>query len=105
MIVDAHHHLWTADYAWLAAPPLAQICRDYTVVDLRDALQSAGVDRTVLIEAGRGDDAETTEFLALAARTPEIAAVVGFAALPDPGLARKLESHKAGVGGRLLVGL
>ena len=57
MIIDAHHHLWTADYAWLADPSLAPIRRDYTVADLRGHLRAAGVDRTVLVEAGRGDDA------------------------------------------------
>ena len=70
MIIDAHQHLWTADYAWLADPALARIRHDYTVADLREVMTSAGVDRTVLVEAGRGDDAETTEFLALADATP-----------------------------------
>jgi L-fuconolactonase len=105
MIIDAHQHLWTADYAWLADPALARIRRDYTVEDLRAAMKTAGVDRTVLVEAGRADDAETTEFLALAADTPEIAAVVGWASLTDPGLAGTIERHRAGTGGRLLAGV
>jgi L-fuconolactonase len=105
MIIDAHQHLWTADYAWLADPALARIRRDYTVDDLRAAMKTAGVDRTVLVEAGRCDDAETTEFLALAADTPEIAAVVGWASLTDPGLAGTIERHRSGTGGRLLAGI
>ena len=105
MIIDAHHHLWTADYAWLADPSLTRIRRDYTVADLRDVLKSADVDRTVLVEAGRGDDAETTEFLALASRTPEITGVVGWASLTDPLLASKIDRHRAGTGGHLLVGI
>jgi L-fucono-1,5-lactonase len=105
MIIDAHQHLWTADYAWLADPSLRRIRRDYTVADLRANLRAAGVDRTVLVEAGRCDDRETTEFLALADRTPEIAGVTGWAGLTDPGLAATLARHRAGVGGHLLVGV
>jgi len=105
MIIDAHQHLWTAGYAWLAEPSLAAIRRDYTVEDLRANLRAAGVDRTVLVEAGRGDDAETTEFLALADATPEIAGVTGWASLTDPKLADKLAGHRASPGGRLLVGI
>lgn len=105
MIIDAHHHLWTADYAWLQEPALAPIRRDYTVDDLREQLRAAGVDRTVLVEAGRCDAAETTEFLALAAGTPEIAAVVGWASLTDPRLPGTIAAHRSGPGGHLLAGL
>lgn len=105
MIIDAHQHLWTADYAWLADPALAAIRRDFTVADLRAALRGTGVERTVLVEAGRCADAETTEFLALALETPEIAGVVGWASLTDPELARTLARHRAGPGGHLLVGV
>jgi L-fuconolactonase len=104
-VVDAHHHLWTADYGWLTEPGLAPIRRDYTMADLRPHLSASGVDRTVLVEAGRCDAAETTAFLALAARTPEIAGVVGWAALTDPGIAGVLAGHLAGPGGSLLVGV
>jgi L-fuconolactonase len=105
MIIDTHQHLWTADYAWLADPSLAAIRRDYTVADLRANLRAAGVDRTVLVEAARGDDAETTEFLALADATPEIAGVTGWASLTDPKLSDNLAGHRAGPGGHLLVGV
>jgi L-fuconolactonase len=105
VIIDAHQHLWTADYAWLADPALSRIRRDYTVADLRSCLEKAGVDRTVLVEAGRCDAAETTSFLALASSTPEIAAVVGWASLTSPSLAAELERHRAGPGGHLLAGV
>jgi L-fucono-1,5-lactonase len=105
VIIDAHHHLWTADYPWLAEESLSRIRRDYTVADLRGAMKSAGVDRTVLVEAGRGDAAETTSFLALAASTPEILGVVGWASLADPVLSARLDQHRAGPGGHLLVGI
>ncbi|HZD99199.1 MAG TPA: amidohydrolase family protein [Micromonosporaceae bacterium] len=105
LTIDAHHHLWTADYGWLADPSLDAIRRDYTLDDLRGHLRAAGVDRTVLVEAGRGDDAETVEFLALAAATPEIAGVVGWASLTDPALAGTLAEHRSRPGGHLLVGV
>lgn len=105
MIIDAHHHLWTAGYGWLAETDLAPIRRDYTVADLREQLRRCGVERTVLVEAGGCDDDETTEFLALAAETPEIAAVVGWADPLDPALAEKIAAHRAGPGGAKLAGL
>jgi L-fuconolactonase len=105
MIVDAHQHLWTGDYAWLQDPPLAPIRRDYTVADLRAHLTAAGVDRTVLVEASRCTAEETVEFLATAAHTAEIAGVVGWAALTDDRLADTIAGYRAGAGGRLLVGL
>jgi L-fuconolactonase len=105
VIVDSHQHLWTADYAWLADPALARIRRDYTVEDLRSNLRAAGVDRTVLVEAGRCEPAETAEFLRLADATPEIAGVVGWASLTDPALTGTLAGHRDGPGGRLLVGV
>lgn len=104
-IVDAHHHLWTADYAWLADPALAAIRRDYTVDDLLLCLDEAGVDRTVLVEAGREDSGETAEFLAIAAGTPRIAAVVGWADPLDPRLAETLAAHRDRAGGAKLAGV
>ncbi|WP_034590478.1 amidohydrolase family protein [Hamadaea tsunoensis] len=104
-MIDAHHHLWTSSYAWLQDPGLAAIRRDYTTADLLSTLDGAGVERTVLVEAARCDDGETTEFLALAARTPRIAGVVGWADPADPGLAGKLAAHRAGPGGDKLVGI
>jgi L-fuconolactonase len=105
-VVDAHHHLWRLDrgYAWLDEPGLAPIRRDFTVADLREAIATAGVGRTVLVEAARRDAAETTEFLAVADGTDEIAGVVGWVDLVAPDLAETIAAHRAGPGGRWLVG-
>ncbi|MBB2948755.1 L-fuconolactonase [Actinoplanes lutulentus] len=105
MIIDAHHHLWTAGYPWLQDPSLERIRRDYTVEDLTEVIGNAGVDRTLLIEAGRCDAAETTSFLRIAQETPEIAGVVGWASLTDPDLAATIERYRSGPGGHLLVGI
>ncbi|MEV4416070.1 amidohydrolase family protein [Catellatospora sp. NPDC049609] len=105
MRIDAHHHLWTADYAWLAEPGLERLRRDYTVDDLRRELPTAKVDATVLVEAGQCRVEETERFLALAERTPEIAGVVGWASLTDPDLPGTIAALLAGPGGDLLVGI
>lgn len=103
--IDAHHHLWTADYAWLAEPGLDRLRRDYTVDDLRRELPTAKIDATVLVEAGQCALAETERFLALAEQTPEIAGVVGWASLTDPDLPGTIAALLAGPGGDLLVGI
>ena len=61
---------------------------------------------TVLVEAGRCDAAETAEFLALAAATPRIAGVVGWASLTDPAICPPPSPATAGLpGATKLVGL
>jgi L-fuconolactonase len=105
VIVDAHHHLWTADYPWLAGPGQAAIRRDYTVADLVPHLDAAGVTATVLVEAGRHTAAETAWFLAEAQRTPRIAGVVGWASLTDPDLAGTVARYRELPGAAKLVGI
>jgi L-fuconolactonase len=107
MIIDAHHHLWSLakGYRWLDEPELAPIRRDFGVPELRAELAAAGVGRTVLVEAGRFDRAEVAEFLGIAAATEEIAGVVGWVDLTDPGLAEHLAAARAGRGGAKLVGV
>jgi L-fuconolactonase len=105
-VIDAHHHLWTADYPWLAsAPELEPIRRDYGVADLRANLRAAGVDRTVLVEADWGHPSETVEFLHLAGAVDEIAGVVGFIDLLDPHLPSTLARYANHPRARCLVGL
>lgn len=107
MFVDSHHHLWRLanGYPWLDDPALAPIRRDFGVADLRAALAGTGVQRTLLVEAGRCDAAEVGEFLAVADATEEIAGVVGWVDLTAPALADTLAGHKEKPGGRWLVGV
>lgn len=106
VVIDAHHHLWTADYPWLASEPeFAPIRRDYGVEDLRANLKEAGVDRTVLVEAGWGHPSETVEFLHLAGAIDEIAGVVGHIDLLDPTLPTTLARYAKHPRARFLVGL
>lgn len=106
MIVDAHHHLWdpaTADYPWLT-DELAAIRRPFTPDDLAPELAATGIDATVLVQT-RSSQAETAEFLALAAATPFIRAVVGWVDLTDPGVSEAIATLRAGPGGDRLVGV
>lgn len=106
LVIDAHHHLWTADYPWLASrPEFEPIRRDYGVADLRANLKAAGVDRTVLVEADWGHPSETVEFLHLAGAVEEIAGVVGFVDLLAPDLANTLARYQHHPRARFLVGV
>ncbi|WP_026928694.1 amidohydrolase family protein [Glycomyces tenuis] len=106
LVIDAHHHLWTADYPWLASrPEFAPIKRDYGVADLRANLAAAGVDRTVLVEASWGHPSETIEFLHLAGAVEEIAGVVGHIDLLGPDLRAVLARYQGHPRARYLVGL
>ncbi|GAB3655185.1 amidohydrolase family protein [Glycomyces tarimensis] len=106
LVIDAHHHVWTADYPWLASrPEFAEIKRDYGIADLRANLAAAGVDRTVLVEAAWGHPSETIEFLHLAGAVNEIAGVVGHIDLLAPDLRAVLARYQAHPRARFLVGL
>jgi L-fuconolactonase len=105
VIIDAHQHLWTADYPWLAGPGQAAIRRDYTVADLVGHLDAAGVTASVLVEAGRHTAAETAWFLAEAARTPRIAGVLGWASLTDPDPVATVARYRELPGAGKLVGI
>lgn len=106
MIVDAHHHLWdpaTADYPWLT-DELAVIRRRFAPDDLAPELAATGVEATVLVQT-RSSQAETIEFLAVAAATPFIRGVVGWVDLTDPAVPEALAGLRGGPGGERLVGI
>jgi L-fuconolactonase len=117
VIIDAHHHLWdlTRGYDWLDEPAMAPIRRSYGLADLVSvttpvttpgaAATVPGVQRTVLVEAGRCDVTEAAEFLALAADSQLIAGVVAWAPLADPRLEEVLEAYLALPGSEKLVGI
>jgi L-fuconolactonase len=106
--VDAHHHLWdprVRDYPWMAPAALDPIRRPYGPDDLRARTAAAGVDRTVLVQTV-SEEAETEEFLAVAAASDGlIAGVVGWVDLADPGVADALARLRALPGGERLVGV
>lgn len=108
MIVDAHHHLWYdagRGYRWLTGPGLEPLRRPFWVPELRAALATSDVDRTVLVESGLGREVEVGEFLAVAEKTPEIGGVVGWIDPARPDLADALAGYRELPGGRFLSGV
>jgi L-fuconolactonase len=109
VVIDAHQHLWSLgahDYSWLDAPSLAPIRRDFGLADLAPELAAAGVEHTVLVEAGSGEPAETGDFLSLAAASAGVVAgVVGTVDLRSPALEDVLDGYAAHPSAHLLVGV
>jgi L-fuconolactonase len=106
-MIDAHHHVWdlaVRDQDWIAGPEMAAIRRSFAVDDLRPAARAAGVSATVVVQtvtvAG-----ETPEMLALAARDPLVAGVVGWTDLTSPAVAGELARLRSGRGGSYLAGV
>ena len=85
--IDAHHHLWNLrepfDYCWLDNPDLAAIRRDFLPANLAPLLQSAGIDKTVVVQT-QHRLAENDWALGLADEHPWIAGVVGWLDLASP---------------------
>jgi L-fuconolactonase len=79
MRIDSHQHYWSlarGDYGWLT-PELAPIYHDFGPDDLKPLLASAGIDRTILVQAAP-TAAETHYLLDLARTEHTVAGVVGW---------------------------
>jgi L-fuconolactonase len=102
-LIDSHVHVWdpVSGYPWLTGP----LRRRYRLADLHRSVTSGVTVSVVLVEAGRGDAAETTDLLALAAADPSVAGVVGSADLHRPGAGRRLDTLVSGPHGKHLVGV
>jgi L-fuconolactonase len=102
-IVDSHQHFWDISrfaYPWMPPGP-GVLRRNYLPEDLLPETRSAGVSRTVVVQAL--DDEEETRFLLdLAERHSWIAGVVGWVDLEDPSVAASLGRAAAN---RKLVGV
>lgn len=85
MRIDAHQHYWRIGrngHEW-PGPDLPVIHRDFLPADLEPELARHGIARTVLVQS-QPADADTEWLLDLAARTPSIGAVVGWADMHAP---------------------
>jgi L-fuconolactonase len=81
-MIDAHQHLWRIgrnDCEW-PTPDLAAIYRDYGVEDLEAAARPLGVTGSVLVQS-QPSDRDTDWMLEVAATSPFILGVVGWADL------------------------
>jgi L-fuconolactonase len=97
MTIDTHQHFWRYDaqqYGWIK-PGMDVLMQDYLPVDLQPLLHATGVEGTILVQA-RPSLAETEWLLALAAETPFVKGVVGWADLRDPALFDQLEKLTVG---------
>ena len=107
--IDSHHHLWDQSIrpqSWMDDATRDQIGGPYTLADWSAHAQPAGVRYGVFVQTV-ADPAETPEVLALAAGSPELAAVVGW--IDIEGDARsageQLDVLLAGPGGQRLAGV
>jgi L-fuconolactonase len=78
--IDAHHHLWqytSAEYGWID-DSMHVLRRDFLPADLAEACAAAHVDVAVAVQA-RQTLEETHWLLSLAAKSPLIRGVVGWA--------------------------
>lgn len=101
--IDAHQHFWSTgrdDYGWLT-PDSGALYRDYGPDDLAPLLEVSGIGATILVQAAPSL-AETRYLLEIAARTPFVAGVVGWADFTAPSAASDIGALAADP---LLVGL
>ncbi len=106
-VIDAHHHYWQparGDYTWMPMdnPVLA---RPYDPSHLTPALESCGIDRTVLVQAAATVN-ETEYMLGLADAAPHVAGVVGwvdFEDVSDRDSLARLAHHPKFVGVRPMI--
>lgn len=87
--VDSHCHLWRrdrGDYHWLdpSNADLEPLLRDFEPEDLQSRLNDTEIQSAVLVQAAATVE-ETRFLLKLASETPQIAGVVGWVDLADPG--------------------
>jgi L-fuconolactonase len=105
MRVDAHHHLWdltVRDQDWIDPVSMSVIRRNFGPADLASAAE--GIDRTVLVQTITVPE-ETPEFLAVAAETAMVGAVIGWVDLTRPSVADDLAKLAAGTGGEFQRGI
>jgi L-fuconolactonase len=105
MIIDAHHHVWdpaSRAHAWLDRLPVLQ--RRFGLDDFGQVSAPLGVTASVLVQV-LADTSETREFLALAAASDVVAAVVGWADLTSPDAADQIARLRELPGGGHLAGI
>jgi L-fuconolactonase len=107
LVIDAHQHFWDparADYPWMQGAAMAPLQRAFGPADLAPLLAENRVDASIVVQC-RSSLEETEEFLKIAAATPFVAGVVGWADLTDPSLGGCLGRLRASPGGEKLIGI
>jgi len=84
MLIDSHHHLWAyspEEYGWIS-DQMAVLRQDFLVHELGQIAAESHVDGFVAVQA-RQSIAETIALVDIAAQSPLILGVVGWAPLAD----------------------
>lgn len=105
--IDAHHHLWDLGVRrqpWISGPEMAPINRDFLIGEFESLAAAIGVHASVLVQTLCLPE-ETPEFLAIAAGSALIQAVVGWVDLEAPDVADRLAELEALPGGKYLRGI
>src|ERR1700733_3142674 len=93
MHIDAHQHFWMynpAEYGWIDTS-MSAIRRDFLPADLKPELDNNGFHGSVVVQT-RQTLEETRWLLELAAQSPSILGVVGWADLRSPDVRTQLKS-------------
>jgi L-fuconolactonase len=90
--IDAHHHLWrysSAEYAWID-DRMQPLRRDFLPGDLEKELNAAAIAAAVTVQARQSLE-ETQSLLSLAADSPFLRGVVGWAPIASEQFPAELE--------------
>jgi len=96
MIIDSHHHFWKydpAEYGWIDES-MSAIRRDFLADDLKQAIESAGVDGVISVHARQSLE-ETHGLLSIANENPFVRGVVGWVPLVSDRVKHDLEAVAA----------
>jgi L-fuconolactonase len=105
--IDTHQHYWRyspIDYAWID-DRMSSLRRDFTPADVKPAMDRAGFDAAIAVQARQTPD-ETAALLAFADAHPHVAGVVGWVDLQADDVADQLAAcadHPKLVGIRHIV--
>ena len=107
MRIDSHHHLWDLsirDQEWITGEEMKPIRKNFVVSDLKDAIASSRIDRTVLVQTVT-DYSETPELLEIAQSEQLVGAVVGWLQIDAPDAIAHLHQYLDLPGAEYLKGI
>jgi L-fuconolactonase len=105
VVIDAHHHVWDPQerpQAWLDQQPALN--RRFDLDDFSQAVAGQDVTASVLVQV-LASAVETAEFLELAAGSPLVCGVVGWADVTSPAIRDEVARLRELPGGDRLVGI
>ena len=107
MRIDSHHHIWdlsVRDQEWITGEEMKPIRRNFVVSDLKDAIRTSRIDKTVLVQTVT-DYSETPQLLAIAQSEQLVGAVVGWLQIDAPDAITRLHQYLDLPGAEYLKGI